>query len=138
MPEAWDIVCMTYGYRIMELGALWCQAPVSRNVTHCSIPCRVSYWVSTGSLEQAAFNQNRLPFMAPHHSAYTNWFLFSFFLFSLLLLLRLGSSPFLPPPPLSLRCRVSYSLEFARKLRAGLKLDLPASTSYRSLCDRHV
>ena len=28
MPGAWDIVCMTYSHRIMELGALWCQAPM--------------------------------------------------------------------------------------------------------------
>jgi hypothetical protein len=42
----------------MELGALWCQAPVSGNVAHCSIPCRVFYWVSGASLaqpKQAAF-----------------------------------------------------------------------------------
>ena len=65
MPEAWDRVCVTYSHRIMELGALWCQTPVSGNVAHCSVPCRVSYWVSTGSLEQASFNQNRLPFTAP-------------------------------------------------------------------------
>ena len=52
MPEAWDIVCMTYSHRIMELGALWCQAPVSGNMAHCSVPCRVSYWVSRASLAQ--------------------------------------------------------------------------------------
>jgi hypothetical protein len=54
----WDIVCVTYSHRIMELGALWCQAPVSGNVAHCSILCRVSYWVSRASLipiKQAAF-----------------------------------------------------------------------------------
>jgi hypothetical protein len=68
MSEAWDIVCMTHSHRIMELGPLWCQAPVSGNVAHCSVPCRVSYWVSTGSLEQASFYQNRLPFMAPHRT----------------------------------------------------------------------
>ena len=59
MPEAWDIVCMTDSHRIMELGALWCQAPVSGNVAHCSIPCRVFYWVSGASLaqpKQAAFH----------------------------------------------------------------------------------
>ena len=38
MPEAWDIVCVTYSHRIMELGALWCQAPDSGNVAHCSGP----------------------------------------------------------------------------------------------------
>jgi hypothetical protein len=64
MTEAWEIVCVTYSYRIMELGALWCQASVSGNVAHCSVPCRVSYWVSTGFPEQALFNQNRLLFSA--------------------------------------------------------------------------
>ncbi|KRY62202.1 hypothetical protein T4A_14000 [Trichinella pseudospiralis] len=49
MPGAWDIVCVTDSHRIMELGALWCQAPVSGNVAHCSVPCRVFYWVSGAS-----------------------------------------------------------------------------------------
>jgi hypothetical protein len=52
MPGAWDIVCVTDSHRIMELGALWCQAPISGNVAHCSIPCRVFYWVSGASLSQ--------------------------------------------------------------------------------------
>jgi hypothetical protein len=43
MPEAWDIVCVTDSHRIMELGALWCQAPVSGNVACFSVPCRVLY-----------------------------------------------------------------------------------------------
>jgi hypothetical protein len=58
MPGAWDIVWETYSHRIMELGALWCQAPVSGNVAHCSFPCRVFYWVTRASLiqpNQAAF-----------------------------------------------------------------------------------
>ena len=67
MSEAWDIVCVTYSHKIMELGVLWCQAPVSGNVAQCFVPYRVSYWVSTGSLEQASFNQNRVPFTAPHY-----------------------------------------------------------------------
>jgi hypothetical protein len=37
-------------HRIMELKALWCQAPVSGNVSHCSIPCKVFYWVTGASL----------------------------------------------------------------------------------------
>jgi hypothetical protein len=59
MPEAWNIVCVTYSNRIMELGALWCQALVSGNMAHCSVPCRVSYWVSGARLiqpKQAAFH----------------------------------------------------------------------------------
>jgi hypothetical protein len=59
MPEAWDIVCVTYSHRIMELGALWCHTPVFGNVAHCSVPCRISYWVSGASLiqlKQAAFH----------------------------------------------------------------------------------
>jgi hypothetical protein len=43
----------------MELGALWCQAPVSGNVALCSVPCRSFYWVSGASLaqpKQAAFH----------------------------------------------------------------------------------
>jgi hypothetical protein len=37
----------------VELGALWCQAPVSGNVAHCLVPCRVFYWVSEASLTQS-------------------------------------------------------------------------------------
>jgi hypothetical protein len=58
MPGAWGFVCMTDSHRIMELGVLWCQACVSGNVAHCSVPCRVFYWVSRASLiqpKQAAF-----------------------------------------------------------------------------------
>jgi hypothetical protein len=47
MPGAWGGV------------SLWCQAPVSGNVAHCSVPCRVFYWVSRASLtqpKQAAFH----------------------------------------------------------------------------------
>jgi hypothetical protein len=58
MPEAWDIVCMTYSHRIMELGALWFQAPDSGNMA-----CFSEF--STGSPEQASFNQNRLPITIP-------------------------------------------------------------------------
>jgi hypothetical protein len=50
MPGAWNIVCLTYSHRIMELGVLWYQAPVSGNMAHRSVPCRVSYWVSRASL----------------------------------------------------------------------------------------
>jgi hypothetical protein len=60
MLGAWDIVCMTY--RIMELGALWCWAPMSGTVAHCSIPCRVFYWVSRLSFAQP---KHRLPFTVP-------------------------------------------------------------------------
>jgi hypothetical protein len=53
MPGAWGFVCVTDSHRITELGApLWCQAPVSGNVAHCSVPCRVFYWVSGASLAQ--------------------------------------------------------------------------------------
>jgi hypothetical protein len=62
MLEAWNIVCMTYGHRIMELWALWCQSLVCGNMDHCSIPCRVSYWVSTGSPEQASINPKQAAF----------------------------------------------------------------------------
>jgi hypothetical protein len=65
MPGAWDIVCVTYSHRIMELGAPWCQGPMSGNVAHCSVPCRVFYWVSGVSL---AGPKNRLPFTVPHRS----------------------------------------------------------------------
>jgi hypothetical protein len=61
MPGAWDIVCVTYNHRIMELGSQWCQAHCSANVTHCSVP----YRVSTVSLEQASLNQNRVPVTVP-------------------------------------------------------------------------
>ena len=59
MPGAWDIVCVTDNHRIMELGALWCQAPVSENIYCCSVPCRVFYWDAGASLihpKQAAFH----------------------------------------------------------------------------------
>jgi hypothetical protein len=58
MPEAWDIVYVTYSHRIMELGALWCQAADSGNVALFSVPCRVFYWVAGASLIQ------------PKHAAY--------------------------------------------------------------------
>jgi hypothetical protein len=38
MPEAWDIVCVTDSHRIMELGALWFQAPDSWNVARFPVP----------------------------------------------------------------------------------------------------
>jgi hypothetical protein len=60
MPEAWDIVCVTYSHRIMELGARWCQAPDSGN----AVLSHVEF--SAGSPEQASFDQNRLPFTASH------------------------------------------------------------------------
>jgi hypothetical protein len=59
MPGAWGFVCMTDSHRIMELGALWCQAPVSGDMAHCFAPCRVFSWVSGASLvqlKQAAFH----------------------------------------------------------------------------------
>ena len=62
MPEAWDIVYMTDSHRIMELGPLWCQVPVSGSVAHCSVPCRVSYWISGVSFAQP---EHRLPFTVP-------------------------------------------------------------------------
>jgi hypothetical protein len=49
MPEAWDIVCLTYSHRIIELEALWYQLPDSGNVAHFSIPCRVFYWITRAS-----------------------------------------------------------------------------------------
>jgi hypothetical protein len=52
MPGAWDIVCVTYSHRIIELGALWCQAPDSGTVARFSVPCRVFYWVAGASLIQ--------------------------------------------------------------------------------------
>jgi hypothetical protein len=52
MPEAWDIVCGTDSHRIMEMGALWFQAPDSGNVAHFSVPCRVFCWVTGASLIQ--------------------------------------------------------------------------------------
>jgi hypothetical protein len=61
MPEAWDIVCVTYSHRIMQLGALWFQAPVSGNVALCSFLVEFS----TGLPEQTSFNQNRWPITAP-------------------------------------------------------------------------
>jgi hypothetical protein len=66
---AWDIVCVTYSHRITELGALWYQALVSGNVAHCSIPCRVFYWVTRASLiqpKQAAFHGPTLCYFRTH------------------------------------------------------------------------
>jgi hypothetical protein len=63
MPGSWGFICMTYSHGIMELAALWCQVPVSGNVAHCSLVEFSTGW----SLEQASFNQNRLPFTAPQH-----------------------------------------------------------------------
>ena len=55
MPEAWDIVCMTDSYRIMDkhlILGMW-------------LPSLVDF--SIGSLEQALFNQNRLPTTVPQN-----------------------------------------------------------------------
>jgi hypothetical protein len=38
MSGAWGFICVTDSHRIMKLGALWFQAPVSGNVAHCSVP----------------------------------------------------------------------------------------------------
>ena len=58
MSGAWDVVCVNNCHRIMEVGALWFQAPsLGMWPTVLSL---VEF--STGSLEQASFNQNRLPF----------------------------------------------------------------------------
>jgi hypothetical protein len=51
MPEAWDIVCVTYSHRIKELGALWYQAPVSGNMAH-SQSLVEDYWIAGASLIQ--------------------------------------------------------------------------------------
>jgi hypothetical protein len=59
MPGALDFVWMTDSHIIIELGDLWCQAPVFGNVAHCSVPCKAFYWVSRASLtqwKQAAFH----------------------------------------------------------------------------------
>ena len=59
MPDCWDIVCVTYSHKIMELGTLWCQAPDSGNVAHFSVPCKVFNWVAGTSLiqpKQAAYH----------------------------------------------------------------------------------
>jgi hypothetical protein len=77
MPGAWDIVFEIYSHRIMELGALWCQAPVSENMAHCSVPCRVSYWVSGASLiqpKQAAFHG------PTHLYFYTNYYIILYYI----------------------------------------------------------
>jgi hypothetical protein len=63
MPEAWDIFCVTYSHRVMELGALWFQAPDSGNMAFVFLSL-VEF--STGSPEQAPFNQNGLPITVPH------------------------------------------------------------------------
>jgi hypothetical protein len=41
--------CVTGSHRIMELGALWFQAPDSGNLARFSVPCRVLYWVAAGA-----------------------------------------------------------------------------------------
>jgi hypothetical protein len=39
MPRAWDIVCVNDSHWVMELGAPWCQVPLSGNVAHGPVPC---------------------------------------------------------------------------------------------------
>jgi hypothetical protein len=56
MPGVWGFICVMDGHGIMELGALWCQAPVSGNVAHYSVPCRVSSRASLAHPKQAAFH----------------------------------------------------------------------------------
>jgi hypothetical protein len=68
MSGAWDVVCVNNCHRIMEVGALWFQAPsLGMWPTVLSL---VEF--STGSLEQASFTQNRLPFTAPQRYSETN------------------------------------------------------------------
>lgn len=53
MTGAWDFIFVTDSHSIMELGTLWCQAPVTGNVAHCF------QWVDRTSLiqpKQAAFH----------------------------------------------------------------------------------
>jgi hypothetical protein len=67
MSEALDFVCVTYSHRIMELGALWCQAPVSGNV---NVTDQSFVEFPTGSLldqrSQPHSTKTGLPFMDPH------------------------------------------------------------------------
>jgi hypothetical protein len=47
MLGAWDIVCITDSHKIMEVGAPWCQAPMSG--MWLTVPALVEF--STGSPE---------------------------------------------------------------------------------------
>jgi hypothetical protein len=62
MPEARAFICMTDSHRIMELGV--CGIRHLSLGTWLTVLSLVEF--STGSPEQAEFNQNRLPFTAPH------------------------------------------------------------------------
>ena len=68
MLKAWEIVCVTYSHRIMELGAL-CVRHLTLG-TWLPFPSLVEF--SAGSLKQASFNQNRLPFTASQIYAKSN------------------------------------------------------------------
>jgi hypothetical protein len=59
MSGALGFVCVTDSPRITDLGSLCYLPPVSGNGAHCSVPCRIFYWVSRASLiqpKQAAFH----------------------------------------------------------------------------------
>jgi hypothetical protein len=66
MPEAWDIVCVTDSHIVTEL---WSRGLCG--VRHLSLGTWLTFLFlvefSTGSLEQAPFNQNRLPITVPQH-----------------------------------------------------------------------
>ena len=69
MPGAWGFVCVTYSNRIMDMGL--CGIRHLSLGTWLTVPSFVEF--STGSPEQASFNQNRLPFTVPQEM--TTWLL---------------------------------------------------------------
>ena len=81
MPGTWDIVNMTDSHRIIELWGSVLSDTCSGNVAHCSIPCRVFYWVSKVSFAQL---EHRLPFTVPQRKALKNSFYIKLYILQLM------------------------------------------------------
>ena len=83
-PECQELGTQSMGQIVTGLlscGAPCCQTPVSGNVAHCSVPCRVFYWVSKVSFAQL---EHRLPFTVPQRKALKNSFYIKLYILQLM------------------------------------------------------
>ena len=76
MPGAWDLVNVIDSHWIIQLWGSVLSDTCSGNVAHCSVPCRVFYWVSKVSFAQL---EHRLPFIVPQGKALKNSFNFKLY-----------------------------------------------------------
>ena len=81
MPGAWDLVNVIDSHRIIQLWGSVLSDTCSGNVAHCSVPCRVFYWVSKVSFAQL---EHRLPFTVPQRKALKNSFYIKLYILQLM------------------------------------------------------